>query len=363
MHLVRTRRASLPTAAFAVGDATGRGGAQMIRKHEPGMKATHGVRTPAVVTESLRASDNEIRMAAETARSRRMRGAVKMADVPVSDVVARLLAAQLVRKPPARAVRIRKSHLRGLSRRVAEVLERSAVPVDRGVIAAKAPNRRPVRDFASSYIKPHGARALTELRRATDDDVRRAIEETYSRNRAAQGPTEVSVTTVMTDLLADQLASHIVTDPDLVRVNGDIVRSLASEIAEELPHVPPDSPWRRAIGPVYEIDAVQTMLDLATPADVVALAAKGSIIMLHTADGYAVFPCFQFAHGNPLPGLAEVLRAAADDIDAAPWTVAAWLQAPLTQLNGASVVDVLAAGDSAAAVRATAAVWGGAVTA
>jgi hypothetical protein len=29
----------------------------MIKKHEPSMKATHGIRTPAVVTESLRASD------------------------------------------------------------------------------------------------------------------------------------------------------------------------------------------------------------------------------------------------------------------------------------------------------------------
>ncbi|MGW5746459.1 hypothetical protein [Amycolatopsis sp. NPDC003861] len=310
-----------------------------------------------MLTELLQVSESDVRRAIGDAQVR-----VRFKEdqnLPASDVVARLLAARLVRKLPPGTVRLTKMDLRLLSRKVEHVLGSSP---GSATTRFKPRTSKVLRQRQAYRPRPTSGRYVTTAKLAgiTVDDVRRAAENIQSRNPEIASPAEIPVSDVVTDLLTVHLASHLKADPDSVNVHGDDVRGLADEVQGVLAAGPAESPWRTGIGPVLRSETACTLLGLSDPEDLAKQAAAKMILMLTTSDGHSVLPSYQFTADGLIPGLPEVLHAVAPDDAPLTWTVASWLRSPLQILGDRSIIDMLLEGDVHQAVdaaRLTAARW------
>ncbi|WIB60417.1 hypothetical protein DEJ13_00920 [Curtobacterium sp. MCLR17_007] len=87
------------------------------------------------------------------------------------------------------------------------------------------------------------------------------------------------------------------------------------------------------IGPFYDAAGLRDSFHISSEA-VDAQVRSGGLIAVVTADGFRLFPAFQFnAVGRPLPRLHEVL-AGLDPTQVDPWGDAVWLNAPSDDLDG-----------------------------
>jgi hypothetical protein len=284
-------------------------------------------------------------------------------DLPTNEVVAHVLAAQLVHHQPTGAIRIRKADLQGLLRKVEQVLDAPHGAAVRRKVTTRSLDERVGAKRSTARVtgklsKPAPTRKTADLGALTGEDVLRAARAAFMRAGGTVTRAEISVTEVVTDLLADHLVPRLDSDPDLMDFDGDDLLALSNEVQNVLPSLRLESPWRYAIGPVYRTDTLVAVLGLASRDDLMELVNKKTVLMMHTSDGHEVFPCFQVASGHLLPGLAEVLQVS-PDLETAPWTTAAWLRTPLQMLGGQSIVDALVGRDEVAAVRAATMIWGG----
>ncbi|MFF5019471.1 hypothetical protein [Streptomyces sp. NPDC001165] len=112
-----------------------------------------------------------------------------------------------------------------------------------------------------------------------------------------------------------------------------------------------DPAWQRSIGPTYGAAEVEKLL--REPRHTLAKRARQrSLLALRTSDGHTVYPVFQFAGNQVLPGIGAVLREFPDDDPDLFWTIASWMRKPLTTLNERSVIEALNQGEIDAAVKA-----------
>lgn len=124
----------------------------------------------------------------------------------------------------------------------------------------------------------------------------------------------------------------------------------ADELAERmLAVVPTPSPWDEIVGPVYRTAQVAALLGGVSRQAVADRRARRRLLGLRTSDGVWVYPAFQLSGSTVLPGLATVLGCFDDDsVDG--WTLSSWLRSPRAELEGRSVLDLLAVGDVERAV-------------
>jgi len=309
-----------------------------------------------ILTELLQVSESDVRQAIVDTRVRI--AAKRHQPLPASDVVARILADRLVRKLPPVSVRITKFDLHGLSRQVENVLDNKAVPRSVRIGPRMVDTSR---SRTSQRPRPTGRRYATTalLPNVTDDDVRRAAKDVQSRTPKLDEPAGVTVSQVVTDLLAVHLASHLKSDPDTVNVHSEDVRGLTEEVEAVLAAGPQVSPWRAGIGPVLRSETACAVLGLTDPEDLRRQATAKLVLVLRTSDGHDVLPCYQFAADGMVPGFSDVLKAITAH-DQATWTAASWLRTPLRKLGNRSIIDTLRSGDVRSAVEAarqTAARW------
>lgn len=159
------------------------------------------------------------------------------------------------------------------------------------------------------------------------------------------------------ELVATVLARHLRLGYATVRrpVEAD-VPGLADTLADLLAALPSvDGPWAAAVGPVYRTRQVRALLNGVSRQALLDRVRRHTLLALRTSDGHTVYPAWQLASGQVVPGLAEVLQSFAPD-DAGelvdPWTLAGWLRQPLDSLDGQSVASRLVDGDVPAAVQA-----------
>jgi len=85
---------------------------------------------------------------------------------------------------------------------------------------------------------------------------------------------------------------------------------------------------------------------IGTPGKPVSRQAvsKRSLLALRTGNGRVYYPAFQFANGRPIAGLADILAVIEENL-VSRWTLASWLVSPEDDLDGASPIDALSAGE------------------
>lgn len=101
--------------------------------------------------------------------------------------------------------------------------------------------------------------------------------------------------------------------------------------------------WEEHLGPVYDAKTVAILL--GTPDKPVSRQAvsKRPLLALRTGNGRVFYPAFQFANGQPVAGLADVLAEVNEDL-VSRWTLASWLASPDDDLDGVRPIDALRAG-------------------
>ena len=97
--------------------------------------------------------------------------------------------------------------------------------------------------------------------------------------------------------------------------------------------------WSDVIGRVYTDAQVEQLLGVNS-LELAARVESKALLSLHTEDGKVVYPTFQFAEGDVVHGLPEVLELTVGRVD--EWTLASWLVAQQPSL-GQSVIDHLRA--------------------
>jgi hypothetical protein len=124
---------------------------------------------------------------------------------------------------------------------------------------------------------------------------------------------------------------------DLQSVAGNQTDPIAGAPGDPgAPRVPSDS--RRytlsdRIGPFYDAAGLREWFQISSEA-VNAHVRRGELLAVVTADGFRLFPAFQFeTAGQPLLRLREVL-AELDPAQVDPWGDAVWLNAPSDGLDG-----------------------------
>lgn len=109
--------------------------------------------------------------------------------------------------------------------------------------------------------------------------------------------------------------------------------------------VPTPSPWDDAVGPFYLGDQVRRLLGGISRQALAERRSRRTLLALRTADDEWVYPVSQFdleARRAP-ESLGAVLRAF-ETWDDDCWTIAGWLQRPLPDLDGHSVLGWLRSG-------------------
>jgi hypothetical protein len=118
--------------------------------------------------------------------------------------------------------------------------------------------------------------------------------------------------------------------------------------------------WIAHLGPMYDVETVRRLLGRPdAPVSRQAVSKRRGLLALTTGSGRVVYPAFQFVGGSPVPQLARVLSALPEAL-VSRWTVASWLASAEPMLDDQRPIDVLAAGQSDAVVRAAAA-WAAAL--
>ncbi len=109
--------------------------------------------------------------------------------------------------------------------------------------------------------------------------------------------------------------------------------------------VPVPSPWDDAVGPFYLGDQARRLLGGITRQALAERRSRRTLLALRTADDEWVYPLSQFdlVAGEVPDALGPVLKAF-DTWDVDEWTIAAWLQRPLRELEGTSVLEWLRTG-------------------
>lgn len=102
--------------------------------------------------------------------------------------------------------------------------------------------------------------------------------------------------------------------------------------------------WQAHLGPVYDAKTVAVILGSPDKPVSRQAVSKRSLLALRTGNGRVYYPAFQFANGQPMAGLADLLSTIDEDL-VSRWTLASWLVSPEADLDGASPIDVLRAGD------------------
>ncbi len=113
--------------------------------------------------------------------------------------------------------------------------------------------------------------------------------------------------------------------------------------------VPEPSPWDSLLGPVLRGRGAAARLGLSE-VDLAELVARRGLLELRTADGFAVYPVFQFDGHQVVRGLDEVL-AIFEPLAVTPWTLAGWFVTRSEDLGGLSPIDVLRSAGLTEALR------------
>lgn len=104
------------------------------------------------------------------------------------------------------------------------------------------------------------------------------------------------------------------------------------------------------VGPFFDSTSLLDLLRLS--ADALAASVENrDVLAVVTADGFLLYPSFQFnENGEPLPRLAEVLADLDPDL-VDPWGDAVWLNAPGDDLDGMSPAAALRNGRAEDVIR------------
>lgn len=126
--------------------------------------------------------------------------------------------------------------------------------------------------------------------------------------------------------------------------------ALARDIASTL--VDSAALWADHLGGCYSEDGAARILGGANgPIAKQALSTRHDLLALRSASGQVVYPRLQFRDGQPLPGIAEIVKLLPPDL-VSPWTVASWLASGTIPGHDAPPVTLLKAGAVAAVVAA-----------
>lgn len=122
---------------------------------------------------------------------------------------------------------------------------------------------------------------------------------------------------------------------------------LAARVTAAVPQV---NPLAAAIGPVYRQATLAKAAGVTRQAVNEWVRAR-KVLALTTADDMVVIPACQFDRRlRPYPGVSQILQILTSDI-VDDWTLASWLTAPVARLHGDSVMDLIARGEIATAMR------------
>lgn len=97
-----------------------------------------------------------------------------------------------------------------------------------------------------------------------------------------------------------------------------------------------DALWEKHLGPMFDRERVQTLLNVRSRQAVSALTKRGKLLALPAPDGRLRFPAFQFSsQGRPYEAIPTILKAfAPTKLD--PYTIASWFVTPKKLLQGTS---------------------------
>lgn len=113
--------------------------------------------------------------------------------------------------------------------------------------------------------------------------------------------------------------------------------------------VPAANDLARIVGPVYRQASLAKACGVTRQA-VNDWVRNRRVLSLTTSDGVVLIPAFQFDRLlRPWKGIDQVLAILTPDV-VDDWTLASWLNAPQTTLNGDSVIERLTSGDITSAL-------------
>ncbi len=170
-------------------------------------------------------------------------------------------------------------------------------------------------------------------------------------SQSAVGQARASLTSRQREFLDALAAELALRDPqgsflDQVDDPGLLARQTADRAVDSA------QAWVQHLGPMYDVEGVRQLLGgPAAPVSRQAVSKRRGLLALTTGSGRVVYPAFQFVGGSPLPQLARVLAELPEPV-VSRWTVASWLVSAEPTLDEARPVDLLAAGQVDAVVRA-----------
>jgi hypothetical protein len=86
--------------------------------------------------------------------------------------------------------------------------------------------------------------------------------------------------------------------------------------------------WGQVLGPLYDVEQVQTILRVKTRQAVSDLAKRGRLLALDGSGGRKLYPAFQFGpNGRPYTEIAKVIEIF-EGIVETPYTIASWFVSP-----------------------------------
>lgn len=94
------------------------------------------------------------------------------------------------------------------------------------------------------------------------------------------------------------------------------------------------SPWAEIVGPCYSAVSLARTLGWA-PEQVTAAVESLSLLELKTEDGVLLYPAFQVANGQVVPGIGDLLRVLHSGTRST-WTWAQWMNSPVVDETGAA---------------------------
>ncbi|MCS5520756.1 hypothetical protein [Curtobacterium flaccumfaciens] len=149
------------------------------------------------------------------------------------------------------------------------------------------------------------------------------IDEIFGRSDASADKPE---SRFLTALLRRFTALNLV---EVERANG----SMDAVVERMLASIPGANVLDDRVGPFYDTAGLKAWFDISKQT-LDQQARAGSVLCLLSADGFRLYPSFQFdARGTRLPRLREVL-AGLDPEQVDTWGDAVWLNAPADELDG-----------------------------
>jgi hypothetical protein len=142
-------------------------------------------------------------------------------------------------------------------------------------------------------------------------------------------------------LLAANVAAYL-HNPDTVAWAAEHVApyELSRALLAALPRSSGDERWDELIGPFYMWKgAVARLAGISTRAGLDRRRARHRVLGCQAGDGTWLYPVFQFADGDVLPGLSDLLGLLVPATDG--WTAALWLRTPNVWLDRATPVERL----------------------